>query len=77
MNACRERGISVPDDLSIIGFDNIDQASQYYPTLTTIHQPKFELGSRAMQLIQQNSDEIVNEVLECKLIVRESTKPLE
>ena len=76
MNACRERGINVPDDLSIIGFDNIEQASQFYPTLTTLHQPKFEMGRLAMQLIQSETPQIINEVLECKLIVRESTKSL-
>ena len=76
MNACRERDVHVPDDLSVVGFDNIEQASRFFPTLTTIHQPKFELGSKAMQLIQQNSTNHVSEILECKLIVRESTKPL-
>ena len=33
MNACRERGIVVPDDLSVVGFDNIDQATQFLPRL--------------------------------------------
>lgn len=76
MNACRERNISVPDDLSVIGFDNIDQASQFYPSLSTIHQPKFELGRAAMQLIQDNPQQVINHVLDCQLIVRDSTKPL-
>ncbi|MCB9452849.1 MAG: LacI family DNA-binding transcriptional regulator [Anaerolineaceae bacterium] len=76
MNACRERGVSVPDNLSVVGFDNIDQASQFYPPLTTVHQPKFELGRRAMRLIQHYPSEVVNEMLDCQLIVRESTRPL-
>ena len=77
LNACRERGISVPDDLSIVGFDNIDQSSWIYPKLTTIHQPKFELGRQAMELIQSEATEVVDRILDCKLIVRESTRPLE
>jgi DNA-binding LacI/PurR family transcriptional regulator len=76
MNACRARGVAVPDDLSVMGFDDIEQASQFYPSLTTVHQPKFELGKTAMQLIQDGPSERVNQVLECKLIVRESTRPL-
>ncbi|MEO1286446.1 MAG: LacI family DNA-binding transcriptional regulator [Chloroflexota bacterium] len=76
MNACRERGIHVPDDLSVMGFDDIAQASQFYPTLTTIHQPALELGRSAMTLIQDEPDEFVNHLLECELIVRDSTKPL-
>ena len=76
MNACRERGISIPDDLSVMGFDDISLASQFYPRLTTIHQPALELGKTAMQLIQNQPPEPVNKVLEYKLIVRESTKPL-
>ena len=42
MQAARERGIRVPEDLSVIGFDDIEMAE--YLNLTTIHQPLFELG---------------------------------
>lgn len=76
MNACRERGIHIPDQLSVVGFDNIDQSSRFYPALTTIHQPKFELGKTAMQIIQNPPPQPVTEFLGCQLIVRESTKPL-
>ena len=51
LSACYKRGLSVPDDLSVIGFDDIDIAAYTIPPLTTIHQPRLELGQRAMQMI--------------------------
>jgi len=49
--ACRERGIAVPQELSVIGFDDIKMASYVTPPLTTIHQPKVELGRLATQVM--------------------------
>src|SRR6266516_113940 len=49
--ACHKQGISVPGDLSIIGFDDIDITTYTMPQLTTIRQPRFELGRRAMQMM--------------------------
>ena len=48
--AAREAGLSVPQDLSVVGFDDIPFASYMYPALTTIAQPKFEMGKQAMQM---------------------------
>lgn len=44
-------GVSVPDDLSVIGFDDIVLADSYVPGLTTMHQPKEEMGRHAMNLL--------------------------
>jgi LacI family transcriptional regulator/LacI family repressor for deo operon, udp, cdd, tsx, nupC, and nupG len=49
--ACRERGIAVPERLSVIGFDDIKMASYLTPPLTTIHQPKIEMGRLATQVL--------------------------
>ena len=76
MNACREQGIRIPDDLSVVGFDNIDQAGQYHPSLTTVHQPKLEMGRAAMEMILTGETVLPNRILECDLIVRESTHPI-
>src|SRR5207253_5763495 len=46
--ACHKRGHSVPDNLSIVGFDDIDMATYTMPPLTTIRQPRFGLGQQAM-----------------------------
>ncbi len=76
--ACRERGIAVPGELSVIGFDNIEVASYVTPPLTTIHQPKIELGRLAAQvtldLLHNRPGQ--NYLLPPTLIVRASTAPL-
>ncbi|MBD1582124.1 LacI family DNA-binding transcriptional regulator [Pseudoalteromonas sp. S16_S37] len=47
MSRARELGIEVPDELSIVGFDNIIYASYLYPTLTTIDYPIYDMGKMA------------------------------
>lgn len=78
MRAARDRGLSVPDDLSVIGFDDIPLARQCIPALTTIAQPTDEMGHRAAEILLAslgNRDVPVTEtVLETRLIVRESTR---
>lgn len=79
MNALEEEGISVPGDLSVIGFDDIQLAEYVQPSLTTIRQPMYESGSLAGHLLFQklNSD-AVNDFykLKIELIERNSAGPL-
>jgi LacI family transcriptional regulator/LacI family repressor for deo operon, udp, cdd, tsx, nupC, and nupG len=49
--ACQKLGIAVPGELSVIGFDDIKMASYVTPPLTTIHQPKIEMGRLATQVL--------------------------
>ena len=44
MGACREEGLDIPGDVSVIGFDNIETSKYIYPLLTTVHVPKGEQG---------------------------------
>ncbi len=76
--ACQERGMTVPQELSIIGFDNIRMASYVTPPLTTIHQPKVELGNLATEVMLDllHSRPGKNHVLQPTLIIRVSTAPL-
>ena len=76
--ACRERGIVVPEELSVIGFDDIKMASYVTPPLTTIHQPKVELGRLAAQVMLDllHNRPGQNYVLPPTLIERASTAPL-
>ena len=81
MEAFKEYGISVPDDISIVGFDDLDFIMSFKPNLTTIHQPREELAvlscERLIQLINSTgSEKKVDIMLKPKLIVRDSTKPL-
>jgi alanine racemase len=49
--AARERGLRIPDDLSVVGFDDIDLAAHVDPPLTTVHQPIREKGAVAARLL--------------------------
>jgi len=51
MHATREKGLSIPEDLSIVGFDDLDETAYSSPPLTTLRQDFKELGSRAMGLL--------------------------
>ncbi len=77
MQAARARHISIPDQLSIVGFDDIQVAALVSPELTTIRQPKKELGTRSMRLLMQllgGKEEVQKSVvLTGELIVRGST----
>ncbi|GHO46109.1 LacI family DNA-binding transcriptional regulator [Ktedonospora formicarum] len=77
LRACRERGIEVPQALSIIGFDDIQIASCMTPPLTTIHQPRVELGRLAAQVTLDllNGHEGDDHCLSPSLVLRDSTAP--
>ncbi len=76
--ACRERGIAVPQQVSVVGFDDIKLAEYITPPLTTIHQPKVLLGSLATEMLLNLLDgrPVQNHVLSPVLKLRNSTAPL-
>ncbi|MDD1780038.1 substrate-binding domain-containing protein [Enterovibrio sp. ZSDZ35] len=51
INAANEQGISVPSDLSVMGYDDIHIAKYMTPSLTTVHQPKYRLGKAAVDAL--------------------------
>ncbi len=77
LRLARERGLDVPGDLSVVGFDDIPEAMTSDPPLTTIRQPLAEMGRRAVQLLLEKIDEpdrTVSHVrLPVELVVRQST----
>ncbi len=75
--ACQEKGIRVPEQLSIIGFDDINTSQYVSPPLTTVSQPRLQLGKTAMQmtLALLNSENVQDHTLPCQLVVRQSTAP--
>jgi LacI family transcriptional regulator, repressor for deo operon, udp, cdd, tsx, nupC, and nupG len=76
VKAARSHGLSVPEDLSMAGFDDQTTAAFYNPPLTTIHTPCRELGRRSTQeLIEHIAGREVSEevVLPTQLVVRDST----
>ena len=79
MDAVRNRGLRVPDDVSMVGFDDIPQASLVRPALTTINQPLEKMGRVATQMLldllkhpEKKADRIE---LPTELIVRDSCNP--
>jgi alanine racemase len=78
VNAARRLGLSVPRDLSIVGFDDIDLASSIEPPLTTVHQPVHEKGEEAARLLlaavgQGRDSHPAHRKLSTRLVVRGST----
>jgi LacI family transcriptional regulator len=75
MDAIRHAGLDIPKDISVIGFDDIPQASTTYPKLTTVRQPLHELGSLAVKLLLEQLKEQTKPkqvTLETTLIFRDS-----
>ncbi|MBL4931415.1 LacI family DNA-binding transcriptional regulator [Clostridium paridis] len=78
INALRDKGIKVPEDVKVIGFNNISVAELFYPKITTVAQPMYDMGSVAMRMlikiINQKPIDQAHYVLEHELIERESCK---
>jgi LacI family transcriptional regulator/LacI family repressor for deo operon, udp, cdd, tsx, nupC, and nupG len=77
--ACHQRALSVPQELSVVGFDDIEPALYVTPSLTTIHQPRLRLGQLAMTMALDllNEQKAQDQILAGELIVRDSThKPM-
>ncbi len=77
LSALRQHAIAVPDEMSVIGFDDMQWSTWPLISLTTIHQPLAELGRRAVDLLVRRMDEpgssIENETLPVRLVERTST----
>jgi DNA-binding LacI/PurR family transcriptional regulator len=79
MHAINEHGLSVGEDISIVGFDDIELAAHTHPALTTIKQNRKTIGKTLAQILHKSiNKEKVEErtIIETKLIERESTKPI-
>jgi LacI family transcriptional regulator len=81
LHAVRAHGLRVPQDISIVGVDDIAVAAHTYPPLTTIGQPKYRMGKLAVQTLRRMSEGRLSSannctLLESPLIVRESTGPV-
>ncbi len=69
------RGVAVPSQISVVGFDNIPIAADVTPALTTVHVPMIELGTTAIELIIATHDVPPITRLPIQLVVRDSTAP--
>jgi LacI family transcriptional regulator len=80
MDALRHAGLDVPKDISVIGFDDVPQASTTYPKLTTVRQPLVEMGQMAVKLLLEHIEQPTRAArhitLETQLVKRDSCKAL-
>ncbi len=79
IQAAKKLGLKIPQDLSIVGFDDIHFAQYSDPPLTTISQPRYEIGRQAMlmmlELLRGHDVRAGSRLLETKLVVRGSAAP--
>ncbi len=77
VKAAKKAGVRVPEDLAVVGYDDLPAAEVIEPTLTTVRQPKLEMGDHAINLvidaIEGKESSVKHKELQTKFIVREST----
>lgn len=80
LHAARELGITMPDDVSLVGFDDIPLAAYCLPPLTTVAQPVYDMGrvaaQRLIKRIENAVDDTQRTILDAVLVERESTMAL-
>lgn len=79
VEAARRRGLRVPEDLSVVGFDDLPGSRWASPPLTTVRQPMAEMGRLAVRTIGRRLDgedvDVMRVELATRLVVRQSTAP--
>ena len=80
-NYLQAKGIRVPKDVSVVGFDDISMSSYVYPPLTTVHQPLAEMGEGAVELLIQGMEEGIagtgrSRIYDLTLVERESVSSI-
>ena len=80
IHAAQQAGLAIPQDMAVVGFDDILFASYLYPPLTTVAQPKVEMGQQAMHMMlslitakEESEEDLANVIVKGKLIVRASS----
>jgi DNA-binding LacI/PurR family transcriptional regulator len=77
LRALHEAGRRVPEDVSVVGFDDMAESDSFWPPLTTVHQEFEAIGRRAVELliaeIEGRPEPVTSTVLPTRLVVRSST----
>jgi DNA-binding LacI/PurR family transcriptional regulator len=78
ISAVKEAGLSIPQDIAIVGYDDVPLASHTSPPLTTVRQPTREQGKAAAEFLLRRMEKALplpreERIMECELVVREST----
>jgi LacI family transcriptional regulator len=79
IHACQDKGLRIPDDLEVIGFDNTRLATMVRPRLTSVVQPMYDIGAVSMRLLTKymNNEEVEDHLvlLPHRIEKRDSTRP--
>jgi DNA-binding LacI/PurR family transcriptional regulator len=77
MRALHERGLAIPGDVSVVGFDDMAEAEAFWPPLTTVHQDFAEVGRRSIEMllheIEDSTRGVGTSIVPTRLVVRQST----
>jgi len=79
MEVLQQHDIQIPQQVAVVGFDDVQAAAYYSPTLTTVRQDKHKLGKEAMRMLldmlkgDMAADKAETVMIECDLIIRETT----
>lgn len=78
INMLKDAGLKVPEDMSVMGFDNIDIAGHFIPSISTVDVKKEEMGINAVKkllnIINQNDTTVENMTFPTSIVIRDSTK---
>ncbi len=79
LRALHEQGVRIPDEVSVVGFDNVPESPYFHPPLTTVHQDFSEFGRQAVELLlrQLEGEDLTGTdvLIRPDLVVRASTAP--
>ncbi len=76
--SAKELGLVVPEDVTVVGFDDVEHTTMFHPHVTTVAQPCLTIGEKAMELLESaigRAPSSREELLPHRLIVRESSAP--
>ncbi|NMS02168.1 HTH-type transcriptional repressor PurR, partial [Vibrio parahaemolyticus] len=80
MSRLQQNGIKIPEDISVIGYDNIELAEYFSPPLTTIHQPKRRVGKNAFEILLERIKDKEHEKrifeMQPELVIRNTVKKM-
>jgi DNA-binding LacI/PurR family transcriptional regulator len=76
--SAKEMGLRVPEDVTVVGFDDVEHTTMFHPHVTTVAQPCLTIGEKAMELLEGaigRAYRDLESILPHRLIVRESSAP--
>jgi LacI family transcriptional regulator len=77
LSCAYKKGIKVPDELSVIGYDDTQDAEMAIPPLTTVHQPIYEMGQRAVEMLFSGKETAESVVMPHHIVERDSVRRVE